>query len=214
VSEVSPADVTAGPALVGPNGHVVAGRHLDERRRHLRSTRVGMKASPTSMRFDALLPFESWTLLGSRIGVHANASSWWLGDWLLFGRMKYGRRYKEAVERTGLDYQTLRNYAVVARRFDPSRRREDLTFQHHAEVTSLSDDEQDSWLARAADGGWSKQELRRRISASRGSASAVTLRIAVDAEREQRWRSAADRSRCSLELWISRVVDEACESCS
>jgi hypothetical protein len=171
-----------------------------------------MRASATGMRFDALLPFESWTALGSRIGAHANASSWWLGDWLLFGRMKYGRRYKEAVATTGLDYQTLRNYASVARRFDPSRRREDLTFQHHAEVASMTDEDQDSWLAQAAAGGWSKQELRRRIHASRGLTAESTLRIAVDAEREQRWRTAAGLSDCSLELWIPRVLDAACDS--
>lgn len=175
------------------------------------SGRRSFHACATGMRFDALLPFESWTALGAKIGLHANASCWWLGDWLLFGRMKYGRRYKDAVEDTGLDYQTLRNYAVVARRFEASRRRTDLTFQHHAEVCSLPDPEQDSWLDQAAAEGWSRNELRRRLRVSRGTRHTSTLRIAVDAERERRWRSAARHSECSLELWIPRVLDAACE---
>jgi hypothetical protein len=79
--------------------------------------------------------------LGAKIGTYSNATAWWLGDWLLYGKMKYGRRYKAAIEVTGLDYQTLRNYAVVARRFDPARRRSELSFQHHAEVCAMADDE-------------------------------------------------------------------------
>jgi hypothetical protein len=118
-----------------------------------------VKPSRTSIGFDPLLPFETWKELGPRIATYATASAWWLGDWLTFGRMKYGRRYKEAIAATGLDYQTLRNYAVVARRFTPSRRRDTLSFQHHAEVCALSDDDQELWLDLAALRGWSKREL-------------------------------------------------------
>ena len=66
-----------------------------------------------------------------------------------------------------LDYQTLRNYAWVARRFPPARRRELLSFQHHAEVASLETDEQDGWLDLAETGRWSRNELRRRVRAHR-----------------------------------------------
>ena len=92
--------------------------------------------------------------------MYSEASSWWLGDWLAFGQMKYGRRYKEGVALTGLDYKTLRNYAMVSRRFELSRRRDDVSFQHHAEVCPLADGEQDRWLELAAVNGWSKAELR------------------------------------------------------
>ena len=75
------------------------------------------------MRFEPLTPIGEWKAVGLRLGLYAEATCWWLGDWLAFGQMKYGRRYKEGVALTGLDYQTLRNYAVVARRFELSRRR-------------------------------------------------------------------------------------------
>src|SRR4051812_46752079 len=67
-----------GPATCGP------------RRRAIVSTR-------TAARFDALLPFEVWRELGVKMSTYSNASAWWLGDWLIFGRMKYGRRYKDAI---------------------------------------------------------------------------------------------------------------------
>ena len=57
---------------------------------------------------------------------------------------------------TGLDYQTLREYGVVARRFEWSRRRDNLSFQHHAEVCALTGAEQDRWLDLAAPNRWSR----------------------------------------------------------
>src|SRR3954470_23447442 len=123
----------------------------------------GVRSSVTAASFDPLLEFEAWREFGVKLGAYGNATQWWLGDWLVFGRMKYGRRYKDAIAATGLDYQTLRNYAMVARRFPPQRRHSALTFGHHAEVCALGDDAQDYWLDIAAAGGWSRNELRRRL---------------------------------------------------
>lgn len=68
------------------------------------------------------LPYESWKALGARLASRSEVTNWWLGDWLAFGQQCYGRLYQEATQTTGLDYQTLRNYAVVAGRFPLSRR--------------------------------------------------------------------------------------------
>ena len=139
------------------------------------------------MRFDPLMPIDDWKALGAKVAFYSEATAWWLGDWLLFGQMKYGRRYKEGIALTGLDYQTLRNYALVARRFELSRRRDNVSFQHHAEVCALPDDIQDRWLTLAADARWSKMELRRRVRAaaaeSVSSATGTTLHLAVEAQR-------------------------------
>jgi hypothetical protein len=171
----------------------------------------GVVSTRTGARFDPLLPFEAWQEIGVKVGTCANATSWWLGDWLVFGRMKYGRRYKQAIAATGLEYQTLRNYAVVARRFDMSRRRDTLTFQHHAEVCALPDEEQDRWLDRAAAGGWSRNDLRRRLRAAERSDGPPTevFRFAVETTRADRWRQAAHRADCNYHAWILRVLDEA-----
>jgi hypothetical protein len=195
---------------------------VPSRRSHASPSAVGrpsrpeeptVKPSRTSIRFDPLLPFETWRAIGPRIATYSTASAWWLGDWLAFGRMKYGRRYKEAIAATGLDYQTLRNYAVVARRFAPSRRRDNLSFQHHAEVCALSDDDQDLWLDLAVMRGWSKRELRRRIRAAgdapHAPASSSVLRLTIDADRDHLWRRAAERCDSSLQTWIERTLDTA-----
>ena len=158
------------------------------------------------------MALDEWKTVGAKIAVYSDASSWWLGDWLAFGQAKYGRRYKEGVALTGLDYQTLRNYAVVARRFALSRRRDSLSFQHHAEVCALKDADQDVWLDLATEHGWSRRELRRRRREGGNlypTADCTVFRLALDIKRADRWRAAARRSGCTLEGWITQIVDDA-----
>ncbi|RPF24823.1 LmbU family transcriptional regulator [Streptomyces sp. TLI_185] len=117
----------------------------------------------------------SWERIGTSLRELTNSSAWWLADWLIFGEAAYGwRRYREAIERTGLDYQTLRNYAWVARRFEQHRRRDSLSFAHHAEVTRLSSPEQDYWLCKAEQQKWSRNELRKAVRASLSEQSRTT----------------------------------------
>lgn len=125
------------------------------------------KVQKSGMIFPQNLPERSWERIGTSLRELVNSSAWWLADWLIYGETTYGwRRYKEAIERTGLDYQTLRNYAWVARRFEHHRRRDSLSFAHHAEVTRLSPPEQDYWLRKAEQQKWSRNELRRAVRAS------------------------------------------------
>ncbi|KUM99164.1 regulator [Streptomyces yokosukanensis] len=130
---------------------------------------VGTQATvrKSGMVFPQNLPERSWERIGTNLRELVNSSAWWLADWLIYGETTYGwRRYKEAIERTGLDYQTLRNYAWVARRFEHHRRRDGLSFAHHAEVARLAPPEQDYWLRKAEQQKWSRNELRRAVRAS------------------------------------------------
>jgi hypothetical protein len=85
---------------------------------------------------------------------------------MIYGESAYTGRYREAIEKTSLDYQTLRNYAWVARRFPMSRRRDTLSFGHHAEVAALQGPEQDYWLRKAEELRWSRNQLRREVHTS------------------------------------------------
>ncbi|WP_425581936.1 LmbU family transcriptional regulator [Streptosporangium fragile] len=161
------------------------------------------------------MTFESWRRVGEQIGLIADSSAWWKADWLLHGERLFPDRYKRAIEETLLDYQTLRNYAWVARRFPFHRRRDRLSFQHHAEVASLPEEEQDVWLERAERLKWSRNRLRNEIRASRRPEvgvdvpAKVTVTLTVPSERERRWQQAADAAQCSLVEWMALVLDEA-----
>jgi hypothetical protein len=54
------------------------------------------------MGFTPPVDFGEWIEIGRRVGVHANASLWWLGDWLIYGKENYGRHYKCGIAHTGL----------------------------------------------------------------------------------------------------------------
>lgn len=174
-------------------------------------------ASRSGLRLDARMPFATWKALGARIKVRSDPSSWWLGDWLVFGRQQYGDRHKEALAVTGLDAQTLDTFAAVALRFSPERRRENLSFQHHADVHAMPDATQDHWLNLASRNDWPKAELRIRIRDAARTATnpydgqVLRLSLKVGTRAERAWREAASRSGLRLEDWVVKVLDAAAQ---
>ena len=170
----------------------------------------------TSLHLPPGLAWAEWRRLGRQIFVIADSSAWWLGDWLIYGQNCYPNRYKRAVAETSLDYQTLRNYAWVARKVPVERRREGLGFQHHAEVAGLPAGEQDEWLSRAEEQGWARNELRRRIRAAQRkdacAAESAVVQMYVAAERQGRWQAAADSAQLDLLEWIVRTLDGIAEA--
>jgi len=157
------------------------------------------------------LPLDDWQRVGERIAVTRESSSWWLGDWLIHGESAYPDRYQHALAALRLDYQTLRNYAWVCRRFSPGRRRAGLSFGHHAELAALPPDEQDLWLDQAEQCRWSRNALRKQVRQRCDSpvAAIVALSIAATPEQRHRWQAAADQVSCTLIDWISEVLDQA-----
>ncbi|CAL9450300.1 hypothetical protein SUDANB58_02435 [Streptomyces sp. enrichment culture] len=184
---------------------------MNVRRPGVSSVKVQKKR--TSLTFPRAVPLEAWISIGVEIFSITDASSWWLGDWLIYGQNRYPDRYKRAIEASSLHYKTLRNYAWVARKFDVSRRRDTLSMQHHAEVAALTEEEQELWLDRAEQEGWSVTELRRNIKESKATGdriqdvTAATVTLKAPAERMRRWEQAASRAGTSLDEWIRRVLD-------
>lgn len=125
-----------------------------------------IQVKKTGLVFSRSPSLSSWEAIGRQLLSIADSSTWWIADWLAYGERAFKDRYVEAITRTNLNYQTLRNYAWVARRFDQSRRREELSFGHHAEVAALDVHEQDYWLRKAVELGWSRNHLRVEVRAS------------------------------------------------
>jgi hypothetical protein len=115
---------------------------------------------------DADLPYEDWLRYGSRLGVAGRNAAWWVGDWVRYGTARYGSKYSAASRVTGYDRQTLMNYVYVASRFDVSRRRENLSWSHHAEVAARETEEREAWLDRAAAERLTVHDLREALNAA------------------------------------------------
>jgi hypothetical protein len=91
----------------------------------------------------------SWLAAGASLAEFGRINNWWVGDWIRYGNVRWGEKYVEAARITCLDSKTLRNIAYVASRFDLSRRRDNLTWTHHAEVAARPLEQQEEWLDRA-----------------------------------------------------------------
>jgi hypothetical protein len=128
---------------------------------------LGEPLNTVGLRLPPDLDYERWREIGESICRLCSTTSWALGDWLFFGEWAYGRRYEEAMELTGLAYQTCADLKYVAGRFDHSRRREELSVDHHRAVASLPPDGADAWLARASAGRWTRARLRDELAAAR-----------------------------------------------
>lgn len=174
------------------------------------------------------MSFSRWEQIGQEIFTLSNASTWWIADWLVYGETAFEDRYREAIKKTALSYQTLRNYAWVARRFEMSRRRDNLTFGHHAETAALEMHEQDYWLRKTEELGWSRNDLRRELRASlreRGetsradgdlaskgrdaSASRDQLLLELTLDQVERFTRIANALGVELEDWALRVLETA-----
>ncbi|MEU9097727.1 LmbU family transcriptional regulator [Streptomyces sp. NPDC048361] len=125
-----------------------------------------MQFHKSGLSFTSKQSANMWEQVGTGLLSFANSSTWWVADWLVYGESEFQDRYHEAVKRTSLSYQTLRNYTWVARKFPLTRRRQSLSFSHHLEVVALDQPEQDYWLRKAEAMGWSRNKLRGEVRSS------------------------------------------------
>ncbi|WP_216213669.1 LmbU family transcriptional regulator [Amycolatopsis aidingensis] len=172
---------------------------------------LGISASPVGLSFGSDITLHAWCRLGIHVSMLGTASAWWIGDWLVYGQDRYKDRYRRSMSEYCLDYQTLRNYAWVARRVELPRRRRSLSFQHHAEIARLPGEQQSRWLAMAEEHAWSRNTLRRHLRGFPEAKRRLTtsVRLDVPPEHRHRWEQAADAAGMSLTAWVISCLETA-----
>jgi N6-adenosine-specific RNA methylase IME4 len=127
---------------------------------------------------------EAWVIAGQQLRKAEGGVQWWYGDWWLAGKKQKWWVYGEGTDfakSIGVDYKTIRNYASTCKAFEEkTRRRDNLSFSHHAEIAALPQEKQDLWLDRAVNEALSTNKLRFNIT--RGRAIAKTHETAIEAE--------------------------------
>jgi hypothetical protein len=123
--------------------------------------------TPTGIDFHQELSFDEWDALGQKLAPIGRSLGFIVGDWINFGEKVYGEKYEQALTRTGIAYQTLKNYAYVARKVEKSCRQDNLGFEHHAVVAKLKPDQQEHWLEMTAQKGLSVRRLRKSVNFGR-----------------------------------------------
>jgi N6-adenosine-specific RNA methylase IME4 len=135
-------------AMTQPNGHLQIGKFT------LTATGMAVEGEPT---------FEEWEQAYSFARRAESGVMWWVGDLLNYGERVYGETYAQAMVATELKYKTLRVAKWVAGQFELSRRRDNLSFEHHRAVASLPPRDREKWLERADKEGLRRAELRTAI---------------------------------------------------
>lgn len=175
----------------------------------------GARGTTLGLEIPEGLSYEEWRRVGEGVLRMDSAGAWWVGDWLFYGEFKYGEKYRAALLLTGLDEKTLRNQAYVAGKIEMSRRRDTLSFSHHAEIAGLRPAEQDAWLDLAESEGLSRNSLRELIRGAEGTTerpeALPTLALRGLEERIERWREAAEAAGLDVKEWAALTLDSAAE---
>lgn len=114
----------------------------------------------TSLVLPIDLPWDQYEALAFMLGQLHRSTSWAIGDLLLHGEKIYGETYTQVAALTGLNETTLMNYVSVCKHIPRARRHASLPFSVHAEVAYKEPAEQQEWLQKAAEHGWTRAELR------------------------------------------------------
>ncbi|MEU4012812.1 LmbU family transcriptional regulator [Streptomyces pseudogriseolus] len=203
--------MTRQPGRAARSPGVPPNAHPQPHRGQVLTTRVGL-------RMPARMAYDEWERAGHQLAGVLDSSSWWLGDWLVYGKDHYTDRYQRGIRAAGLSYQTLRNYAWVARRFDLARRRPALSFQHHAELASMRTEEQDRWLDRAEEARWTTKQLRAALRATRQdrrrprTPAEPSGRLELPGSRLRRWHEAVEQLGVDFQTWVTATLDSAAAS--
>lgn len=113
---------------------------------------------------DENLTQDEWARAIAGFDIGRKAFQFYIGDGLNWGEAKWGEMYQDAMEATGMAYQTIANWKWVAKKVPVENRRIELEWEHHKLVASRSVEEQREWLDLAEISGWTVNELRVAIS--------------------------------------------------
>lgn len=129
---------------------------------------ASVRIDRSGIEFTEDLSFEQWDSLGRELAPMAKSIGFIVGDWINYGMSRYGEKYQEAVEVTGLSVETLKQYSYVARRIKKCDRSHALDWTHHLVVAKVKEPEmQRDWLKKAEANKLSVSRLRKSINFGR-----------------------------------------------
>lgn len=125
--------------------------------------------TPVGLIIDKGMPIDDWVELGKRLKRAGDSLGIYRGDWINYGKNEYKKKYEEAIARTGLKEQTLKNDVWISKAIPSSDRSDLLTSKHYRYLAPLkSKSKIRSWIERAIKGDkgkvWSAARLNKEIN--------------------------------------------------
>ena len=119
---------------------------------------------PTGLTITRDISFDEWVDLMQTLVRLETAFQFAIGDALIYGETAYGEKYSQAMDATGLSYQSLANMVWVCRKVPMQNRRDDISWTHHRVVASVDTEDQPGLLDMAKSQGMSASDLMHHIS--------------------------------------------------
>lgn len=110
------------------------------------------------------MQYDEWVDLMRTLVRLETAFQFAIGDALIFGEARYGEKYSQAMDATGLSYQSLANMVWVAKKVPIGNRKSDLSWTHHRAVASVDQCDQSGLLDMAKTNGMSAVDLHHHVS--------------------------------------------------
>ena len=85
---------------------------------------------------------------------------WGIGDLLNASELRFGEKYAQIFDVTGLEYSTCQTYTSMARSFKPEERNPDIGYAYHRIVQACSYDKRKAYLSYAIENGLREGEFR------------------------------------------------------
>src|SRR5947209_354653 len=125
---------------------------------------VPLSTRLSTLHFPSDMTYDEWEQRGKELFSLVENTMWAIGDWWSYGENRFGESASQALSGR-LSHQTFKNASWVASKFEPSRRRPELSFSHHAEVASLEPEVADRLLDLAEKQSWTREQIRAEATA-------------------------------------------------
>lgn len=117
--------------------------------------------APTELQIGATLSKDDFGRLGKALSAVDNASDLWQCDYSLYAVKRWGEAGVEiASAATKLSKFSIKSFARIAERFDPSRRFANLTCYHYRNLVCFPVEFTDAWLPTIVEKNFSAKTLR------------------------------------------------------
>lgn len=179
---------------------------------------VAQKVTATSLTVRPDATFEDVKVLSQALGRVEGSVGLWRGDVIRYAESRWGEKYTQMVEVTGLNKGSLQNNVYTAENVAPEVRRPELSAAHHYAVARIKDDDpekrmekQAKWLKIAVEESLSVNDLRDRMEeADRQEYMQSTGRIEATTPETPDRKIEVERHKCGTcggSGWVETVVE-------
>jgi hypothetical protein len=106
------------------------------------------------------MPYPHWIGLGRSLAARKRNTDWLIGDWIAFGREHYPEQVQTALFELADDPRRVKRIEATVAAFPPHMRADKLSFDHHAHVARMPQQEALFLLKRAGDEKLTARQLR------------------------------------------------------